>query len=224
MSLKVLILWLLPTLVFGATRVTAIPGGTSDDKYWIYNTGTEACPGVTSDTLRIGSLSAGTLQLGSGWQFVDINVPKNAIIVSCSLMVKTRAASSGSPTIGAYISWAQSDNISDLGSCYDQTSISFTLGLSSWSANTEYKWDLGSSGIQAIVNRAGWVANNDAGLYISDDGSSDDVIGLQALGSYTSTLIINYNDPPSGFISARNTNAAVGVRGTNTGSSVRGKQ
>lgn len=181
MSIKILILCLLATPLFAATRVTAIPGGTSDDKYWIYNSGTEACPGVTSDTVRFGALVTSTVMLGAGWQFVDINVPKNAIIVSCSLMVKTRGASTGTPTIGAYISWQQTDNCTDLGSCYDQTSISFVLGLSSWSANTEYKWDLGSSGIQAIVNRAGWVTNNDAGLYISDDGSSDYVEQIQVL-------------------------------------------
>lgn len=192
----------LAAVCLGATRVVVPIAATGDDRDYFTNVSLEICSQLSDrDTITLGAIVQGVTYFGFEVRFASVAVPQNATVAGCTLVVKTWAASSGTPTISADVSWYQADNPTAPNSSCAFASPVWTYGDDSWGAAQIQRIDMGT-GLNAIFSRSGWASGNAVILQVVDNGS-DATIRFQGYSSFKDSLVIWYNDPVTGTYPAR---------------------
>lgn len=156
---------------------------------------------------KFGDDSSGLATVHSGLRFLNVSIPRGAIIDSATMRLRTSSISVGSGIILTKISLVDADNPSAATSdatcdAHDairtsaQTDWDFTLTDSD---NVELVTPDFSASVQEVVDRSGWASGNAMLVHIDDDGNTDNEFQSVASyeGAYTEATIDIIYTPPA---------------------------
>jgi hypothetical protein len=130
----------------------------------------------------------------SAWRFLSVNVPQGTTLTSATLELNVTSAGSGTATIkgeavDSAAQWADSSANSPKDMTQTTASASYTAGTSGI-VTVDVK-----SIVQEIVNRAGWVANNNLRIgfsTVSGISVAEEFEDYAAAGAHPAKLTIVY--------------------------------
>lgn len=136
-----------------------------------------AIPNTSTIELNPSTADLGTtssIGFGIGLRFLDIDIPKNATILSARLFLRNTSGNTNTPSV--YISAENVDSAENLNISYATFStryathtsqINWTFLSTPTAAILMTSPDI-SSVVQTIVDRSGWVSGNDMVLFVED--------------------------------------------------------
>jgi hypothetical protein len=130
-------------------------------------------------------------------RFINVTIPKNAVINSATVSL-TDNSTGHTAVIHLKICGIAEDNTAEFTTSpiADARTRSHTSAAVDWDLNftssngTERASSDIKTVIQELVNRAGWSSGNALGLYIYDDGTSNDYWDIKYYSSYPSNVAI----------------------------------
>ena len=160
---------------------------------------------------RVGYTNDTNYKLGGGMRFLNVTIPKYAIIDTAYLTLRAYATRTGT-TVNSKIKGEAADNpvtFSDLPDYQGRAKTTAAVNWNSipaWTLDIDYNSPEIKTIIQEIVNRAGWASGNALVIFWDDhDDLSSHATGCRRQGysydtstTYCARLHIEYTPPPAG--------------------------
>ena len=169
-----------------STEITEVIAASADDGFvrqeFMYGSPSSTAFTSTNDEMKVGYDDDGfglTRYFWSFLRFTTINIPQGENILSAKLQMKYSGFQSNSVGETIKISAEDVDDASAPTNASDVIDATLTANNSTWTIPTMTSGTYYDSAditdvIQEIVNRAGWVANNDMNIILHDASTNAD--------------------------------------------------
>ena len=196
-----------------STRITEVIVATTDDGFvrqeFMYGTPSSTAFTSTDDEMKVGYDDDGfglTRYFWSFLRFTTVNIPQGENIVSAKLQMKYSGFESNSVGKTIKISAEDVDDAVAPTTASDVIDATLTTNNSTWTipamtSGTYYDSADITDVIQEIVNRAGWVANNDMNIILHDASTTANWYARwwsrNKGEDHAPKLVVNYGDASS---------------------------